>query len=121
RRQVDDPEDAHGRPLPVRGAGEGLRPRAGASAHAAGAADRRRLWPALAALVGPATAGLIHAAAPRLRGAGHGARRPAGPLPAATRSGRLPRRPSPAALARPADAGRAYGGTPARARGAVPR
>ena len=56
RRQVDDPEDAHRRALPVRGAGEGLRPRAGAPAHAAGAADRRRLRPALPALVGPAAA-----------------------------------------------------------------
>src|SRR5206468_3214688 len=121
RRQVDDPEDAHRRSLPVRGAGEGLRSRAGASTHAAGPTHRRRLRAALAALVGSATAGLVRTAAPRLRGAGHGARRPASPLPAATRSRRLPRCPSPPALARPADAGRAHGGTPARARGAVPR
>ena len=70
RRQVDDDQDADRRSSCRRRARRGGRARAVAAAHRAGAADRRRVRPAHPALVGPAAARLVRAAAPRLPGAG---------------------------------------------------
>ena len=123
RRQVDDPQDADRHPPAERGRGGGRGLRALAAAPPARAAHRHRLRPALAALVQPAGAQQLRAAAPHLRRRAPGAsgaagaadgdlryRRAAGPaglraLPRPAHPLRDRRRP--AAWARPAAARRA--------------
>ena len=95
--------------VPSGGRGPRGRARPGAAADRARAADRRRLRPAHAAVVGPAAARLVRAAAPHLPRAGRPLRARTSTVQRAARARRLPGDAGAPALARPADARRPDG------------